>query len=201
VHALDPRVEGVHAPQWLMKQPQLVLQIGLDMPVAIPDLRVDDDGIYGTLSFSRTPFTCVVPWAAVFALVGDDGRGLVWPESFPLEIAQEVQREAARAGIDITTDEVLERPRARPAARRARAVKRAEGNESSKPPRQRTTLRAAPDVERDAEPAAKPSRPDPIERAPASPGLQLIQGGGEQPARPRAHKAPPRSRHLRLIKR
>jgi hypothetical protein len=62
---LDPRVKGVRAPEWLLKQPQLVLQIGLDMPVQIPDLRVDDDGIYGTLSFNSIPFTCLSPLAAV----------------------------------------------------------------------------------------------------------------------------------------
>ena len=93
---LDPRVTEVVVPQWLRNQPQLVLQIGLDMPIPIPDLRVDDDGVYGTLSFQRSPFTCQVPWEGVFALVGEDGRGRVWPEDLPGEIASEVDREAAR---------------------------------------------------------------------------------------------------------
>ena len=83
-------------PAWLSHQPQLVLQVGFDMLIPIPDLRVDDEGVLGTLSFSRMPFTCFVPWDAVFALVGDDGRGMVWPESMPPEIAAEVDREAAR---------------------------------------------------------------------------------------------------------
>jgi stringent starvation protein B len=94
---LDPRVDGVCVPQWLTQQPQLVLQVGLQMAVRIPDLRVDEDGVFGTLSFNRSPFACHVPWASVFALVGDDGRGLVWPESMPPEIAAEVEREAQRA--------------------------------------------------------------------------------------------------------
>jgi hypothetical protein len=34
----------------------------------------------------------------VFAVVGDDGRGMVWPTSMPDEIAAEVAREARRAG-------------------------------------------------------------------------------------------------------
>jgi hypothetical protein len=87
----------VLVPDWLTKQPQLVLQIGLDMPVAIPDLRVDDDGVFGTLSFNRAPFTCSVGWAAVFALVGDDGKGMVWPDDIPPEIAEEVDRGTTRA--------------------------------------------------------------------------------------------------------
>ena len=93
---LDPRIGGMIVPQWLRNQPQLVLQIGLDMPIPIPDLRVDDEGVYGTLSFQRAPFTCRIPWRGVFALVGEDGRGMVWPEDLPEEIAAEVEREVAK---------------------------------------------------------------------------------------------------------
>jgi len=88
---LDPRADEVVVPPWLARQPQLVLQVGLDLPVPIPDLRVDDEGVYGTLSFNRAPFTCSVPWGAVFALVGDDGMGMVWREDLPEEIAAEVE--------------------------------------------------------------------------------------------------------------
>lgn len=93
---LDPRVDTVVVPQWYRSEPQLVLQIGFDMPVAIRDLQVDADGIYGTLSFNRSPFTCEVQWDAVFALAGDDGRGMVWPDSMPHEISEEIEREAGR---------------------------------------------------------------------------------------------------------
>lgn len=93
---LDPRLPSVVVPGWLTDRPQLVLQIGLDMPIPIPDLRVDDAGVYGTLSFSRQAVTCSVPWEAVFAMVGDDGRGMVWPGSVPAEIAVEIEREARR---------------------------------------------------------------------------------------------------------
>jgi hypothetical protein len=96
---LDPRASDVFVPPWLRHQAQLVLQVGFDMPIPIPDLRVDDEGVFGTLSFSRNPFTCAVPWHAVFALVGDEGRGMVWPESMPPEIAAEVEREAMRSKL------------------------------------------------------------------------------------------------------
>lgn len=101
---LDPRVNDVVVPPWLRHQAQLVLQVGLDMPIPIPDLRVDADGIFGTLSFSRTPFACNVPWNAIFALVGDEGRGMVWPESMPAEIVAEVEREALRSKLGSETD-------------------------------------------------------------------------------------------------
>jgi stringent starvation protein B len=93
---LDPRREGVSVPQWLRTHTQLVLQVGFDMPVPIHDLHIDEQGVFATLSFNRSPFSCRVPWEAVFALVGDDGRGMVWPESMPPEIAAEVDREAKR---------------------------------------------------------------------------------------------------------
>jgi len=93
---LDPRREGVAVPAWLRRQPQLVLQVGLDLAIPIPDLKIEDEGISATLSFSRTPFTCEVPWDAIFALVGDDGKGMVWPDAMPAEIAEEVEREAGR---------------------------------------------------------------------------------------------------------
>lgn len=87
---LDPRREGVRVPPWLSKQPQLVLQVGLDLPIPIPDLRVDEAGVFGTLSFNRAPFTCDVPWDAVYGMFGDDGMGYVWQEELPEEIAAEV---------------------------------------------------------------------------------------------------------------
>jgi stringent starvation protein B len=93
---LDPRVDTVVVPDWYRSEPQLVLQIGFDMPVPIPDLQVDAEGIYGTLSFNRSPFACHVQWDAVFALAGDDGRGMVWPDSMPHEITDEIEREAGR---------------------------------------------------------------------------------------------------------
>jgi stringent starvation protein B len=86
---LDPRGEGVSVPPWFKKQAQLVLQVGLHMAVPIPDLEVTDRGISCTLSFSRQPHWCFMPWEAVFALVGDDGRGMVWPEDVPPEVARQ----------------------------------------------------------------------------------------------------------------
>ena len=94
---LDPRKDGVTVPVGFRKQPQLVLEIGLNMPVPIPDLRLDDVGMSCTLSFSRTPFYCVVPWSSVFAMVGEDGRGMVWPDDVPPEIATQAGARAPRS--------------------------------------------------------------------------------------------------------
>jgi stringent starvation protein B len=93
---LDPRRPGVLVPARLRSQAQVVLQVGLDMPVPIPDLRIDEDGVFGTLSFKGVPFACFVPWAAVFALVGEDAKGMVWHSDMPPEIAAEVEREGKK---------------------------------------------------------------------------------------------------------
>jgi hypothetical protein len=181
---LDPRGVDVVVPDWLKRQPQLVLQIGLNMPVPIRDLRVDDTGVFGTLSFNRAPFTCMVPWHAVFALVGDDGRGMVWPDSMPPEIAQEIEREAERATRGAIADA------SGPAA------------EAKKPRKPRSALRAVEpsgddardDLEQPEELAAQHAKPA---------GLRLIPGqaqaGHNEPAlaaRKRVKRAP----HLRLVK-
>jgi hypothetical protein len=88
---LDPRAAGVVVPGGFKKQPQLVLQIGLNMPVPIPDLRLDEEGMSCTLSFNRAPFFCIVPWGSVYAMVGDDGRGMVWPDDVPPEVEQQAR--------------------------------------------------------------------------------------------------------------
>ena len=112
---LDPRKDGVIVPASFRKQPQLVLEIGLNMPVPIPDLRLDEEGMSCTLSFSRQPFYCVVPWPSVFAMVGDDGRGMVWPDDVPPEIAAQAstrpaeQAPPARARPDPAAKRALDR--------------------------------------------------------------------------------------------
>jgi hypothetical protein len=93
---LDPRREGATVPSWLKRQPQLVLQVGLNMAVRIPDLDVGEQAICCTLSFNRSPFFCYIPWSAIFGLVGEDGRGRIWPEDVPIEIASQMQKDASK---------------------------------------------------------------------------------------------------------
>ena len=92
---LDPRADSVQVPMSFKNQPQLVLQVGLNMAVAIPDLHVDEQGLSCTLSFNRTPFFCMIPWPAVFALVGENGQAMVWAEDVPAEVAAQAQAQKA----------------------------------------------------------------------------------------------------------
>jgi stringent starvation protein B len=163
---LDPRQEAVMVPAWFKKQPQLVLQVGMNMPVPIPDLRFDDDGMSCTLSFNRAPFFCVVPWASVFAMVGEDGRGMVWPDDVPAEVAKQAQGR----GTDAARKELPKPgvPPVREARDRDRDSK-AEAAAKGKRPRKRPSLSAVPDAEElvgptglKATPSTGRSSPSPI---------------------------------------
>jgi stringent starvation protein B len=190
---LDPRQESVLVPVWLKKQCQLVLQVGMNMPVPIPDLRFDDEGMSCTLSFNRTPFFCVVPWASVFAMVGEDGRGMVWPDDVPAEVARQAQgRGTDTAGRkDAPKVEAVRRePRdGRPDAQQTKA----------KRTRKRPALAAVPDGDEVAAPvAAKTSTGDRPVQAPVRPVAARAPA-----ARPMA--GPPRKKrelppYLRVVK-
>jgi hypothetical protein len=175
---LDPRHAAVVVPPWFKKQPQLVLQIGLNMPVPIPDLRLDDSGLSCTLSFNRSPFFCVVPWASVFAMVGDDGRGMVWPDDVPAEVARQAQGRA--------TEGAARKDAPKPAPPPARESK--PDATKAKKPRKRASLAAVPDGEAEVEggPKSPKSPPRSEPRAPSS----LAGAGSAPPAPPRPAVAP-----------
>ena len=157
---LDPRHADVVVPPWFKKQPQLVLQIGLNMPVPIPDLRLDDQGMSCTLSFNRSPFYCAVPWSSVFAMVGEDGRGMVWPDDVPVEVPLSRQNQQGAAS----------QPQASPvravegAKKETKGEKEARGEAKGKRPRKRGPLVAVPDGE-----AAATSKKGRAARGPLTP--------------------------------
>jgi stringent starvation protein B len=182
---LDPRQASVAVPAGFKKQPQLVLQVGLNMPVPIKDLQLDDEGMSCTLSFSRTPFFCVVPWSSVFAIIGcDDGRGMVWPDDVPAEVTRQAE---GREQV----------PPARKELPKAVAVAEASANPPrAKRARKRPQLRAAPDGEARDTPVSKPARSG-QEVAPVRPALS--SAAAVRPAAPtrRKRELPP---YLRVVK-
>ena len=99
---IDARRDGVKVPPDFTDNRHLVLQYGRDMPVAIPDLSVDDDGIRATLSFSRSPHTTFIPWSAVYIVACTDGRGILYYEDVPEDVSL-----VARA-VDPETGEPIE---------------------------------------------------------------------------------------------
>lgn len=84
----DPRVVDVVVPDAFRRRPDLAFDIGLNMPVPITDLSISDEGVACTLSFSRVPHWCYVPWAAVFQMVlKDTGEAGFWTDDVPTELS------------------------------------------------------------------------------------------------------------------
>lgn len=84
---LDPRRPGVVVPEPLRALPSVTLQVGrTGMHIPIPDLAVDGEGVRATLSFSRQPYACVIPWRAVYGLVADTGESLMFDAEAPPDL-------------------------------------------------------------------------------------------------------------------
>ncbi len=158
---LDPRRENVVVPKWLKNQAQLVLQVGFNMAITIPDLEAGEDGIGCTLSFNRSPIWCFMPWSAIYGLVGEDGRGMIWPDDVPAEV--EAMRGKAKA------QKPGEKKRAKLAAVSALAPSPGAGPDAVAPDS------ALPTKRRRAPAAAEPT-PDPAAAGPAAAG-ETSDGG------------------------
>lgn len=194
---LDPRGQDVFVPAWFKNQPQLVIQVGLNMAVPIPDLDVGQESMSCTLSFNRRPEFCRIPWTAIYGLVGEDGRGMIWPESIPPEVAS-----TASASADKKPHlRVAEASAGRKTKERAKKTNSAEAeggqtrSENTPPaqPKRRATKKKPP-VAAVAHPVveAQPSAPvhtaAPVQTAPTAP-----TGSNSSPRR----ELPP---YLRVVK-
>lgn len=108
---LDPRRDGVVVPDWFSHKPQLVLQLGRNFAIPIPDLEVDDEGVRCTLSFNRSPFHCTLPWNAVYALVAENGEVTMWPSELPAELVPETAAVRRNQPTSRTKNGKTQRPR------------------------------------------------------------------------------------------
>jgi stringent starvation protein B len=201
---LDPRVEEVKVPPWFKRQPQLVLQIGLNMPVPIHDLNLDDVGVSCTLSFNRMPHFCHVPWKAIYALVAEDGRGMLWPEDIPPEVSAQAQVRsqtqesrsrlhavpavAAKRTADVRPEPIRSASRDN---QRADAAQPAKKRTRRKPRREETA--AAGRTGRNRRPALAPVEPP----KPARPAAQASGSKNSDEAPRKKRELPP---YLRVVK-
>lgn len=186
---LDPRRESVIVPDWLSHKPQLVLQLGRNFAIPIPDLEIDEFGVACTLSFNRTPFHCTLPWSAVYALVAENGEVTVWPSELPMELV----------------------PEASPVRRQPPTTRQARG----KPARPKISVVPSPDGKEAARPAtsSRPTSfpPPPVLREVSSPSSSKSSRANESGSippkdntegQPNGRSKAPRERppYLRLVK-
>jgi hypothetical protein len=81
VRVFARRVTGAAVPEDLADD--FALDIGLNMPMPIPDLEVDDYGVAATLSFNRLPFKVWLPWAAVIVVGVSNEATFTWLDDVP----------------------------------------------------------------------------------------------------------------------
>lgn len=195
---VDPRRQGCVVPMNFKQQAQLVLQVGLNMAVPIPDLRIEDTGITCTLSFGGRGFWCSMPWSCVYAMVGEDGRGMVWPDDLPPEVRATSKQEPAKSAP-------TEEP---PAPKRKRAPKQkiaAEAKTEKKVAKKRAApkKKAAPKPEPVAAPADIRQRLVAVKKqeAPAVPDETVQRQAPETPP-PVGQRKPKRELppYLRVVK-
>jgi stringent starvation protein B len=83
---LDARKEGVIVPPQYAQEPHL--RLNLSYKYNIPDFDMSDRRIQATLSFSGSPFRCLLPWSSIFGITSHAGEGQVWPEDLPGEVME-----------------------------------------------------------------------------------------------------------------
>ncbi len=83
---LDARVPGVKVPSRYAKNADLVLEVGRRLPVPIPDLTIDEQGVSATLSFDHGQSFCRVPWQAIFVITEATDHGGLWFDDVPIEL-------------------------------------------------------------------------------------------------------------------
>lgn len=88
---LDAQKPGVVLPEYLQGRTQICLEFAYDLPIPIKDLKLDENGISGTLNFDGSSHFVSVPWTAVFGLADMYGRGMIWEENISAEIRATVE--------------------------------------------------------------------------------------------------------------
>lgn len=110
---VDARSEGVAVPESFAAEPRLVLRFGYELSPPILDLDIGDEALAGTLTFGGVPFRCVLPWTAVYAVVGEsDQKGMVWPDDVPPAVLDELSGGRAAESAAETTSEARAMPSA-----------------------------------------------------------------------------------------
>lgn len=93
----DGTAPGVIVPVWLLDRTAVTLQIGHDLPIPIPDLKVELDRVSGTLSFKGEPFFCSVPFSAIVGVgPGQFVKTVIPPEPAEVHRLSDYRRKTSK---------------------------------------------------------------------------------------------------------
>lgn len=111
-------VNGTHPliklPEYLLKNPSVNLDLSYNFET---NLSLDDDGIRAVLTFKETPFSCFIPWDALWLVATQDSselRVIIFPESVPPSVQRQVDAARRRASFKVIeggTKEEISPPR------------------------------------------------------------------------------------------
>jgi stringent starvation protein B len=198
----DPRRDGVVVPAHLKRQPRVVLQYGLNMRIPIPDLDVGEDGVGATLSFEGRPTWTFVPWTAVFAIISQDQKGMLWESDLPSEIEAEHKKQSAPGEAKKSAQPPAAKGSKRPSASKRPSLRAVDGGGERAVPKSdqpEATTGAVEVAQAPAPVAAAPSEPEEPSEIDAAaserPNDEIVEPPTREPKKKREIPA-----YLRVVK-
>ena len=94
---IDSATESVVLPEYLMDQPQVILNLSYAFRPEV--FVIDDEGVQITLSFRGQKFLCGLPWSCIYVMqsLNSDGTTMgesaIFVESFPSVLMEQVSEE------------------------------------------------------------------------------------------------------------
>jgi hypothetical protein len=77
--------------------------------------------VVAELRFGERPFTCKIPWSAIWGMTSFDNKKLLWPEEIPSEVLEKAAQEAA---IKDATPDAQPAPKIKPTQKNRPTLKR-----------------------------------------------------------------------------
>ncbi len=84
---INTAAPGVKLPPHLCKNPSVTLKLSR---LFRGGMELTHEKVVADLLFSGDYFTCVLPLPAIWGLTSEKGENLIWPESAPKEMLEEI---------------------------------------------------------------------------------------------------------------
>ncbi len=91
---IDTRLEGVELPEQLMSKHNVTLKLSRQFR---GEIKLKSDEIAADLLFPEGYHSCKIPLDAVWGITDETGKNMIWPQSTPKEILEEMVTDPAEA--------------------------------------------------------------------------------------------------------
>lgn len=90
ITAFNADYDGVNMPSHFTGD--IALRWGYDLSPPIPDLKISDYAVEGTLQFNGIPYRVTIPWGAIFAMRAEGtDHSITWSREVEVEIGVEAE--------------------------------------------------------------------------------------------------------------